>query len=66
MKDLNIFGLKIKKEIFLVTSFAILALLSQSMRIIDVGRTGVIFNIKGGVQDKPLREGLHFLLPFYV
>ena len=64
MKDLNIFGLKIKKEMFLVISFAILALLSQSMRIIDVGRTGVIFNIKGGVQDKPLREGLHFLLPF--
>jgi|688.fasta_scaffold00143_6 prohibitin 2 len=64
MKELNIFGVKIKKEMLLVISFAILALLSQSMRIIDVGRTGVIFNIKGGVQDKPLREGLHFLLPF--
>ena len=49
MKDLDIFGLKIKKEMFLVISFAILALLSQSMRIIDVGRTGVIFNIKGGI-----------------
>lgn len=58
------FGLKIKKEMLLVILFALLALLSQSLRIIDVGRTGVIFNIKGGVQKKPLKEGMHFLLPF--
>lgn len=56
------FGLK--KEVLLIISFALLALLSQSLRIIDVGRTGVIFNIANGIQKKPLREGLHFLLPF--
>jgi len=58
------FGLNIKKEMLIVIGFAILALLSQSVRIIDVGRTGVIFNIADGVQDKPLKEGLHFLMPF--
>ena len=56
------FGLK--KEVLLIISFALLALLSQSLRIIDVGRTGVIFNIANGIQKKPLKEGLHFLLPF--
>ncbi len=58
------FGLGIKKEITIIAIFAILALASQSVRIINAGRTGVVFNISGGVQEKPLKEGLHFLMPF--
>ena len=58
------FGLGMKKELALIALFAILALVSQSVRIIDAGRTGVVFNISGGVQEKALKEGLHFLMPF--
>lgn len=39
-------------------------LVSQSVKIIPEGRTGVIFNLKGGVEKKSLKEGIHFLIPF--
>ncbi|MCH2227729.1 MAG: prohibitin family protein [Candidatus Caenarcaniphilales bacterium] len=58
------FGLGLKKELILISLFALLALVSQSVRIVEAGRTGVVFNISGGVQKKPLKEGLHFLIPF--
>ena len=58
------FGLGLKKELILISLFALLALVSQSVRIVEAGRTGVVFYISGGVQKKPLNEGLHFLIPF--
>ncbi len=54
----------IKNQVALIILFLTLALLSQSVKIIPVGRTGVIFNLKGGVQNNILKEGLHFLIPF--
>jgi regulator of protease activity HflC (stomatin/prohibitin superfamily) len=53
-----------KNSISIIILFLILGLLSQSVKIIPVGRTGVIFNLKGGVQNNILKEGLHFLIPF--
>lgn len=54
----------IKNPASIIILFLILGLLSQSVKIIPVGRTGVIFNLKGGVQNNILKEGLHFLIPF--
>jgi prohibitin 2 len=56
--------LSVKNQMLLVIGFLVLALLSQSLRIIPAGRTGVIFNLKGGVQNNYLSEGMHFLIPF--
>ncbi len=39
-------------------------LISQAVKIIPEGRTGIVFDaLQGGVQEKGLGEGLHFLLP---
>jgi regulator of protease activity HflC (stomatin/prohibitin superfamily) len=54
----------VKNQFSLIIIFLVLAVLSQSLRVIPAGRTGVIFNLKGGVQDNALREGLHLLIPF--
>lgn len=54
----------VKNQVLLISLFAVLAFVSQSLRIIPAGRTGVIFNLKGGVQDNALKEGLHCLIPF--
>lgn len=48
----------------LIILLIVLGIVSQSVRVIPAGRTGVIFNLKGGVQDNALDEGLHFLIPF--
>lgn len=53
-----------KNQFSLVIIFLLLAVLSQSVKIIPAGRTGVIFNLKGGVQKDALGEGIHFLVPF--
>lgn len=54
----------VKNQLALIVLFIVLALLSQSVKVIPEGRTGVIFNLKGGVQSNALGEGLHFLIPF--
>jgi len=54
----------VRNQFSLVIFFLLLALLSQSVKVIPVGRTGVIFNLNGGVQNNYLREGMHFLVPF--
>lgn len=48
----------------LIILLIIVGIVSQSVRVIPAGRTGVIFNLKGGVQNNALDEGLHFLIPF--
>lgn len=53
-----------KNQISIIVVFLSLALLSQSVKVIPEGRTGVIFNLKGGVQQNALGEGIHFLIPF--
>ncbi len=53
----------LKNPVSIIIVFLLLALLSQSVKIIPAGQTGVIFNLKGGIQDNALKEGLHFLIP---
>ncbi|MDD9897594.1 MAG: prohibitin family protein [Candidatus Melainabacteria bacterium] len=53
-----------KNQVSIIVVFLVLAVLSQSVKVIPEGRTGVIFNLKGGVQENALGEGLHFLIPF--
>lgn len=53
-----------KNQFAIIVVFLALALLSQSVKVIPEGRTGVIFNLKGGVQENALGEGIHFLIPF--
>jgi regulator of protease activity HflC (stomatin/prohibitin superfamily) len=55
---------KLRFDIVLIVSLLLLAVISSSLKIIPAGRTGVIFNLKGGVQNNYLKEGLHFLIPF--
>jgi prohibitin 1 len=54
----------IRHNLIIVSFLVVAALASQSVKVIPEGRTGVIFSLKGGVQDKALKEGMHFLLPF--
>ncbi|MDA0772156.1 MAG: prohibitin family protein [Cyanobacteria bacterium] len=53
-----------KNKAPIIVVFLVLAVLSQSVKVIPEGRTGVIFNLKGGVQENALAEGIHFLIPF--
>ena len=53
-----------KNKAPIIVVFLVLAALSQSVKVIPEGRTGVIFNLKGGVQENALAEGIHFLIPF--
>jgi regulator of protease activity HflC (stomatin/prohibitin superfamily) len=43
--------------------FIALFLLYSTVKIVPAGHTGVVFNLSGGVQNKALREGIHFLIP---
>lgn len=53
-----------KNQLSLIIIFAIFAVVSQSVKVIPAGRTGVIFNLKGGIQKNSYAEGLHFMVPF--
>ncbi len=55
---------KLRFDITIIIILLVLGVLSSSIKIIPAGRTGVIFNLKGGVQDNALSEGIHFLIPF--
>ena len=48
----------------LVLGGLLVALVSQSFVVVPAGNVGVVFNVLSGVQDEPLDEGLHFVLPF--
>lgn len=37
--------------------------LSRFFFVVDAGERGVIFNKLGGVKDKVLGEGMHFMIP---
>ena len=54
----------VKNQFTLIIIFVALAVLVQSMKVIPAGRTGVIFNLKGGIQKNYYGEGLHFIVPF--
>lgn len=54
----------VKNQFTLIIMFIVLAVLIQSMKVIPAGRTGVIFNLKGGIQKNYYGEGLHFIVPF--
>ena len=54
----------VKNQFSLIIVFLLIAVLSQSVKVIPPGRTGVIFNLKGGIQKNALKEGIHFLVPF--
>lgn len=50
--------------ILVILVFAFM-LLSQIVKVIPEGRTGVVFDaLQGGVQQRSLKEGLHILMPF--
>ena len=40
-----------KNQVSIIVVFLVLAVLSQSVKVIPEGRTGVIFNLKGGVKE---------------
>lgn len=42
----------------------IFAALAQIVRVIPAGRTGVVFNLNGGIQKNHYEEGIHFMIPF--
>lgn len=42
---------------------AVVAVLSSALVVVPAGNVGVVFNIFGGVQSRPLGEGLHIVLP---
>ena len=46
----------------LIAGLAVAAL-SQSFVVVPAGHVGVVFNILRGVQDRPLYEGVHFVVP---
>jgi regulator of protease activity HflC (stomatin/prohibitin superfamily) len=41
----------------------LLLLLANSFVVVLAGHVGVVFNILKGVQDRPLYEGVHFVVP---
>lgn len=47
----------------LMVAGAAVAVLSSAFVVVPAGNVGVVFNIFGGVQSRPLGEGLHFVLP---
>ena len=53
-----------KNQFSLIILFLALALVAQTVKVIPAGRTGVIFNLKGGIQKNYYGEGLHFIVPF--
>ena len=55
---------KVKNQFTLIIIFLAIAVLAQTVKVIPVGRTGVIFNLKGGIQKNSYKEGLHFIVPF--
>ncbi len=55
---------KVKNQLVLIIIFLVLAVLAQVVKVIPAGRTGVIFNLSGGIQDNHYHEGLHFIIPF--
>lgn len=54
----------VKNQFTLVIIFLLLAVFVQSVKFIPAGRTGVIFNLKGGIQENAYGEGVHFIVPF--
>lgn len=42
---------------------AVVAVLASAFVVVPAGNVGVVFNIFGGVQSRPLGEGLHIVLP---
>lgn len=54
----------VKNQFSLIIILLVFAVLSQSVKVIPPGRTGVIFNLKGGIEKNALHEGIHFLVPF--
>ena len=55
---------KVKNQFMLIVLFFALAIVAQTVRVIPAGRTGVIFNLKGGIQEGAYGEGIHFIIPF--
>lgn len=55
---------KAKNQFTLIIIFLVLAVIAQTVKVIPAGRTGVIFNLKGGIQKSHYEEGLHFIVPF--
>lgn len=54
-----------KNTFILVGLLVAFATFSQIFKVIPEGRTGIVFDVlQGGVQEKPLKEGLHILMPF--
>jgi len=47
----------------LVVAGAAVAVLASAFVVVPAGNVGVVFNIFGGVQSRPLGEGLHIVLP---
>lgn len=47
----------------LVVAGAAIAILSSAFVVVPAGNVGVVFNIFGGVQSRPIGEGLHIVLP---
>jgi len=47
----------------LVVGGVLLFLLANSFVVVPAGHVGVVFNILRGVQERPLYEGIHFVIP---
>lgn len=47
----------------LMVAGAAVAVLASAFVVVPAGNVGVVFNIFGGVQSRPLGEGLHIVLP---
>ena len=43
---------------------ALVAILSSAFVVVPAGNVGVVFNVFTGVQNQPLRPGIHLVLPF--
>lgn len=48
----------------LLPALLLAILISSSVKIIPAGQVGVAFSAFTGVKDRPLQEGIHFLVPF--
>jgi hypothetical protein len=52
-----------KKPLAFLALGTLLLLLVNSFVVVPAGHVGVVFNILRGVQDRPLYEGVHFVVP---
>lgn len=58
-------GVKVRRlGRFATVVFAVLWLLSMSLRVVPAGHRGVVFSRISGVQETALSEGLNFVFPF--